>query len=193
MKYGYARVSTKEQETTLQLDALQRVGVPNEHITQEKRSGAGQRPKLMELLNKLGKGDTVVVYKFDRLSRSMLDLLKIIHKIESRGATFQSITEAVDTSSPAGRMMLTMLGAFAEFERGMIRERSMAGQRAAMERGVHCGRRRGMKPDDESALVNEYATGIYTMHELATKYDVHPSTVKRAIYRVTKPHSSSLL
>ena len=137
MLIGYARVSTKEQDTTLQLDALQRAGVDLDNIVQEKRGGISARPQLMALLARLHKGDVVMVYKLDRFARSLADLLAIVAKIEAAGATFRSLTESIDTSSPAGRMMLAMLGAFAEFERGMIRERSMAGQQAAKDRGTH--------------------------------------------------------
>lgn len=192
MLIGYARVSTREQDTALQLDALERAGVLLENITQEKRGGATKRPKLAALLSKLRKGDVVVVYKLDRFARSLIDLLGIIAKIEAAGATFRSLTESIDTSSPAGRMMLAMLGAFAEFERGMIRERSMAGQIAARERGVLPGRRRALRPQDEAELVRLYLDGGQTMHGLAVRFEVSESVVKRAVYRVTKPKSSTL-
>lgn len=192
MLIGYARVSTKEQDTTLQLDALQRAGVDLENIQQEKRGGMSIRPQLMLLLTRLQVGDVVMVYKLDRFARSLVDLLGIIAKIEAMGATFRSLTESIDTSSPAGRMMLAMLGAFAEFERGMIRERSMAGQRAAMERGIHCGRPRLLAPEDEADIVTLYASGWYTLDSLAFVYTVHPSVIKRVVYRINKPGHSSL-
>jgi DNA invertase Pin-like site-specific DNA recombinase len=190
--YGYARVSTKEQDTALQLDALQRSGVDLVNIVQEKRSGAGTRPKLQHLLAKLKRGDIVVVYKLDRFARSLIDLLAIIARIEKAGATFRSLTESIDTSTPAGRMMLAMLGAFAEFERGMIRERSIAGQLAARERGNLPGRRRALQADDEAELVRLYLTGGYTLLGLARRYGVSEHVVKRAVYRVRNPKSSSL-
>lgn len=192
MLIGYARVSTKEQDTTLQLDALQRAGVDLDNIVQEKRGGISTRPQLRALLVQLKKGDVVMVYKLDRFARSLIDLLGIISKIEIAGATFRSLTEAIDTSSPAGRMMLAMLGAFAEFERGMIRERSMAGQQAAMDRGIHCGRPRGLDSDTESDIVKLYESGWYTLSSLAMVFDAHLSTIKRAVYRVKKPGHSSL-
>lgn len=187
---GYARVSTSEQETTLQLDALKRAGVRSIH--QEKRSGVASRPVLMAMLASLSPGDTVYIYKIDRLARSLIDLLGIIQKIEHVGATFVSLTEPIDTGSGAGRMMVHMLGAFAEFERGIIRERCMAGQTAAMERGVHCGRPRSVSAETERDIVRMYRSGWYTLESLAFVFDCHPSTVKRAVYRVTKPLSSSL-
>lgn len=190
MIYGYARVSTTEQETTLQLDALRRSGV--ETILQEKRSSVGQRPKLMELLELLESGDMVKVYKIDRLARSLMDLLSILDRIQKAGASFQSLTEPVDTSTSAGRMMTHMLGAFAEFERGIIRERSIAGQTAAMMRGIHCGRPRSIFPSDEQEIVRLWKSNQYTMDSLAAIFNVHPSSVKRSIYRVLKPGHSSL-
>ena len=192
MLIGYARVSTKEQDTTLQLDALQRAGVELENIVQEKRGGTSKRPQLEALLVQLQKGDVVMVYKLDRFARSLVDLLGIISRIEAAGATFRSITESIDTSSPAGRMMLAMLGAFAEFERGMIRERSMAGQQAAMERGIHCGRPRVLTPETEAEIVRMYESGSYTLDSLARFFGVHSSSVKRAVYRIKKPGHSSL-
>lgn len=190
MIYGYARVSTSAQETTLQLDALHRGGV--HQVLQEKRSSVGNRPMLSLLVSMLRSGDVVKVYKIDRFARSLLDLLAILERIEKAGATFQSLTEPIDTSTSAGRMMMHMLGAFAEFERGIIRERSIAGQRAARERGKHCGRPRGLDAATESAMVKLYDSEWYTLDSLALVFDCHPSTVKRAIYRVKKPGHSSL-
>ncbi len=192
MIYGYARVSTSEQETTLQLDALDRSGV--DVVVQEKRSGVSTRPALQSLLSLLKPGDTLKVYKIDRLARSLIDLLSILQQIEHSKASFHSLTELVDTSTGAGRMMMHMLGAFAEFERGMIRERTMAGQRAAMERGVHCGRPRELQPDAEAEIVRLYRSPghWYSLQTLADLYNVHPSVIKRAVYRKTKPGHSSL-
>lgn len=191
MWYGYARVSTIEQETRLQMDALKRAGAIR--IYCEKTSSVGTRPELQRALAEIGRGDTLVVYKLDRLARSLKDLLALLERLERRGCALRSLTEPVDTQSLAGRMMLQMLGAVAEFERGMIRERSMAGQRAAMDRGIKCGRPRSMLYRDEADLVRLYSSGWFTMDTLADIYEVHPSTVKRAIYRVHKPGHSSLL
>jgi DNA invertase Pin-like site-specific DNA recombinase len=191
VNYGYARVSTSEQETTLQLDALKKVGVKK--IYQEKRSGVATRPVLSQLLATLKTGDKVFIYKIDRLARSLIDLLGIVQKIEAAGASFQSLTEPIDTATGAGRMMVHMLGAFAEFERGIIRERCMAGQNSARQRGVHCGRPRGLASEVEADIVRMYESGWYTLDSLAYVFECHPSTVKRAVYRVLKPGHSSLL
>jgi DNA invertase Pin-like site-specific DNA recombinase len=190
MIYGYARVSTTIQETTLQLDALKRLKVAA--IFQEKRSGVATRPELEKLLSTLKKGDKVFVYKIDRFARSLIDLLKILQQIEAAGATFQSITEPIDTATGAGRMMMHMLGAFAEFERGIIRERTMAGQLAARQRGIHCGRPRTLSRHQENDINRLYGQGFYSFANLALMFDCSPSAAKRAVYRVDKPGHSSL-
>src|SRR5438128_9815258 len=116
MLIGYARVSTNDQETATQVAALKAAGC--ERIYREKASGGRwDRPELHRLLDQLREGDVVVVWKLDRLSRSLKDTLAILERVEAAGAGFRSLTEAVDTTGPAGRMMMQMLGAFAEFER----------------------------------------------------------------------------
>ena len=188
--YGYARVSTAHQENNLQIDALTRAGAQS--IIQEKASGVRSRKELAALLAKLRPGDCVLVYKLDRFARSLLDLLGIIAKIEAARATFRSLTESIDTATPAGRMMLQMFGAFAEFERNIIRERSIAGQKAARDRGRVPGRRRSLSCESEAELVRLYLEGDQTMRSLSMRFDVSVSAVKRAVYRVTKPDSSAL-
>lgn len=190
MIFGYARVSTSEQETTLQLDALNRAGV--QQIYQEKTSSVGKRPELRRLLALLTSNDQLVVYKLDRLARSLKDLLQIIEQLDQIGCGFRSLTEPIDTVSPAGKLMLNILGSVAEFERSLIRQRSMAGQAAARQRGIHCGRPRALHPDTESDVVKMYASGHYTLHGLAAIVEVHPSVIKRAVYRIAKPGHSSL-
>lgn len=190
--YGYARVSTTEQNTAAQLIAFERAGIAE--VIQEKRSGAGvsRRPALLSLLARLQPGDVLVVYKLDRLSRSLRDLCRLLESLEQSGVAFRSLTESIDTSSPAGRMFFHMLGAFAEFERAMIRERCAAGFAAAKQRGQKFGRARSMDPKTERRVVKMYLTGQYSMQSLADHFGVHISSVKRAIYRVTKPGHSSL-
>lgn len=182
MIFGYARVSSSEQDTTLQLDALTRAGV--DRIFQEHRPGAGvHRPELERLLEQLRPGDLVTVYKIDRLARSLSDLLHLLARIEAHGAAFRSLTEPIDTSTPAGRMLMQLLGAFAEFERGMIRERSIAGQRAAMERGKHCGRPAALSHTEGKRAAQLLAEGKATLSGLARLYGVHLSSIKRAVKR----------
>jgi len=187
MLIGYARVSTQDQDTALQLDALARLGC--EVVYEEKGSGATRkgRKELARCLASLRKGDTLCVYKIDRIARSLFDLLDILHQLESVGATIKSVTEPLDTTNSMGVFMIQVLGAVAQLERSMILERSIAGQKAARERGRIPGRVRALPAQDESKVVAEYQRGDVTYRELGVKYGVSPSAVKRAVYRVTKP------
>ena len=190
MLIGCARVSSTEQETTLQRNALRRAEV--RRLVEEKRSSLAVRPALEALLDGLAPGDVVVVYKVDRFARSLADLLRILDRIEGAGASFRSLTEPIDTASPAGRMMMHLLGAFAEFERSMIRERSMAGQLAAVARGARIGRPRGLAPAEEARVHRKWQTGKYTMTELASSHGVHLSSIKRVILRRERPDSPAV-
>ena len=127
MIFGYARVSKlNKQDTVAQVKALKAAGAKK--ILEEKTSGSRwDRPELHRLLDQLRKGDVVIVWKLDRLSRSLKDLLYIMERIDSARAGFKSLTESIDTTKPAGRMMMQMVGSFAEFERAMIRERTLVG------------------------------------------------------------------
>ena len=175
MRVGYARVSTDGQETTLQVAALRKAGVTR--VVQEKRSGAGARPALESLLDRLRPGDSLVVYKVDRLARSLIDLLRVLGRVELAGATFRSLTEPIETGTPLGRLMVQLLGSFAEFERSVIRERCAAGRAAAVERGVRFGRPPVLKPGAVMALVQ---AGV-SQSDIARKFRVHPSSVNRVV------------
>ncbi len=190
MLYGYARVSTSDQNTAIQYEALMRAGVSC--IYEEKRSAVKTRPMLDEVLSRVGPGDTLVVYKMDRLARSLIQLLSVLALLESRKAMFRSLTESIETATPAGRLFMQMLGSFAEFERSLIRERVVAGQAAARARGQRWGRPRAMAPEVEAEVVSLYQSGYFTMAVLADVYGVTEESVKRAIYRVTRPGSSAL-
>jgi DNA invertase Pin-like site-specific DNA recombinase len=134
--HPYARVSKSDdtQDTTAQVSALRSAGC--KRVFEDKASGGRwDRPELHRLLDQLRAGDTLVVWKLDRLSRSLKDLLHLLERVAARGARFRSLTEAVDTSGPAGRMLMQMLGSFAEFERAMVGGRTRAGLKAATARG----------------------------------------------------------
>lgn len=184
---GYARVSTSDQETHLQLDALAHAGCTT--VFQEKASGASQkgRPELANCIRSLEKGDVLLVYKIDRIARSLTDLLDILRQLEQVGATIRSLTEPIDTTNSMGMFVVQILGAVAQLERAIIRERSMAGQIAARNRGSMPGRSRALATDTEAAMVEEYQAGKTTYRELAEKHQVSVSVVKRAMYRATKP------
>lgn len=137
---GYARVSTSEQSLDLQRDALLKAGVLPDNLHEEQVSGvAAKRPKLKAALLDAVCGDTFVVWKLDRLGRSMLDLLQRIEDMEARGVKFRSLTEGIDTTTPAGRLLMHMIGSLAQFERDLIRERTRAGMEAVRARGQKFG------------------------------------------------------
>jgi len=181
---GYARVSTQDQDTALQMDALAKAGC--DVVYQEKASGASRRGRaeLAKCLASLKRGDVLVVYKIDRIARSLFDLLDMLRQLERVGATIKSVTEPLDTTNSMGVFVVQILGAVAQLERSMIRERSIAGQIAARARGRMPGRVRALSAVDESALVAEYQQGGITQAGLATKYGVSTSVVKRALQRL---------
>jgi DNA invertase Pin-like site-specific DNA recombinase len=176
MLLGYARVSKKDQQDTrLQLRALQDAGVAR--LFEEKASGGRwDRPELHRRLEQLRSGD-VVVWKLDRLSRSLRDLIFIMDKIAAAGAGFRSLTEAIDTTSPAGRMVMQILGSFAEFERSMTRERTRAGLEAARAQGRLGGRRPKLRPDQAAEAWKMVCSGQKSRAEVARLFNVHPSTI----------------
>lgn len=183
MLLGYARVSkSNDQQTAPQLRALRDAGCKK--IFEESASGGRwDRPELHRLLGQLREGDTLVVWKLDRLSRSLKDLLVILERVEAAGAKFRSLTEAVDTSGPAGRMVMQMLGAFAEFERAMIRERTKAGLREARAKGRTPGRKPRLTAAQEKEIVDAVTSGRKAAAEMARLFNIHPSTVSRLIDR----------
>jgi DNA invertase Pin-like site-specific DNA recombinase len=138
---------------------------------------------LQRLLGQLRKGDVVVVWKLDRLSRSLKDVLALMEKIQKAEAGFQSLTEAIETTSPAGRMMMQMVGAFAEFERAMLRERTCNGLNAARKEGRVGGRRPKLKAHQEKEIQHLVASGQKTAADAARLFNVHPATVSRLLAR----------
>jgi len=189
---GYARVSTNDQETRLQRDALRRAGV--ETVYEEKASAVARRPQLERCLASLQAGDVLVVWKLDRLARSLRDLLNILERLHATGAGIRSLTEPIDTSTPAGMLMVQVLGAVAQFERSIIRERIVAGQRAARARGQRWGRPRTLPEDVEQEVVWKYVlgAGAYTYKSLAREIGVSYLVVRGAIYRVLRPDAPYL-
>ena len=140
MKIGYCRVSTEDQNPDLQLTALKRAGC--KRIFTDKASGAhAKRPQLTKCLASLHAGDVLVVWKLDRLGRSLRDLIALLDDLKARDVAFRSLTEAIDTTTPTGRAMWQMVGILAELERSLIHERTKAGRMAAVERGVKMGRK----------------------------------------------------
>ena len=180
MLLGYARVfkSDDTQDTGAQVSALKSAGC--KRVFEDKASGGRwDRPELHRLLDQLRAGDTLVVWKLDRLSRSLKDLLHILEKVEAVGARFRSLTEAIDTSGPAGRMLMQMLGSFAEFERAMVRERTRAGLKAAAVRGRKGGRQPKLTPEQKAEILDGLGSGRKSAADLARLFRVHRATISR--------------
>jgi DNA invertase Pin-like site-specific DNA recombinase len=187
MHIGYARVSKLDQQTTVaQVQELKRAGC--KRIYQENASGGRwDRPELQKALEQLRDGDVFVVWKLDRLSRSLKDLLTILEKITQAGAGFRSLTEHIDTTTPAGRMMLQMLGAFAEFERSMVRERTRLGLQAARERGRIGGRRSKLTPHQRDEAIKMITRGEKSAADVARLFQVHRSSISRLLAATNAP------
>ena len=157
-RLGYARVSTMEQDPALQHNALQEAGVAR--IFTDHASGAlVDRPQLTAVLEQLRPGDTLVVWRLDRLGRSTSHLIQTVTALEARGVGFTSLTEAIDTTTPAGRLLFGVLASLAAFERDLIRERTMAGLAAARARGKVGGRPSLMTPDKLAVAARMLAEG----------------------------------
>jgi len=186
MLIGYARVSTDDQDTAAQVAALKAAGC--ERIYREKASGGRwDRPELHRLLDQLRAGDVLVVWKLDRLSRSLRDVLTIMERLSESKAEFRSLTEAIDTTTPAGRMMMQMVGAFAEFERAMIKERTKAGLDSARREGRIGGRRPKLSSQQEAEIRRMVSKGDKTAADAGRLFKIHPSTVGRLLARTAAP------
>src|SRR5260370_18658974 len=182
MMIGYARVSTEDQDSTAQVGSLKAAGC--ERIFHERASGGRwDRPELHRLLDQLRKGDVLVVWKLDRLSRSLRDVLTIMERLGEGKAGFRSLTEAIDTTTPAGRMMMQMVGAFAEFERAMLRERTQAGLDSARREGRIGGRRPKLSSEQQAQIRRMVSRGDKTAADAARLFRIHPATVCRLLAR----------
>jgi len=178
MKIGYARVSTLEQNLDLQLRALKKSGC--KRIFQEKVSSTGRkRPEFLRMLDQIREGDTIVVWKLDRLARSTRELLETVETISEAGARFQSLSEPwADTTTHAGKMIMTVFAGIAEFERELIRERTAAGREAARSRGVRFGRPRKLDSEQEQLARRLIGEGK-PVSEVAKTFNVHAATIYR--------------
>jgi DNA invertase Pin-like site-specific DNA recombinase len=180
MRVGYARVSTADQNLDLQRDALRRAGC--RRFYEDRASGRDtDRLKLRECLAGLVAGDCLVVWRLDRLGRSLADLIRIVAQLEERGIGLESIMERMDTASPAGRLMFHVLGALAEFERNLIRERILAGLAAARARGRRIGRPRKVGRDLARRLRGLVRPPGVTVARAAGRVGVSRATAFRAL------------
>ncbi|MGB7917500.1 MAG: recombinase family protein [Rhodomicrobium sp.] len=182
MLIGYARVSTRDQNHDLQLDALSEAGCRK--IFEEKLSAANRdRPQLQAALDYVRAGDTLVVWKLDRLARSLKQLIETVEMLAEREIGFRSLTENIDTTSSGGRLIFHVFGALAEFERSIIRERTTAGLVAARARGRVGGRPRSLSEEDIHIAKALLRDGKLTIAEIAERLDVAPSTLYKHLPR----------
>ena len=176
---GYARVSTAEQNLSLQRDAL--TGVGCETVFKDHASGAkAERPGLAEALAYLRRGDVLVVWKLDRLGRSMAHLIDTVRGLEAKGVGFRSLTEGVDTTTPGGTLVFHIFGALAQFERDLIRERTTAGLKAAEARGKKGGRKPVVTPD-KLARARAYLAAGLSVREAAARVKVGKTALYEAL------------
>ena len=183
MLLGYARVSKGDDQTNaLQIKALKAAGC-RRLFEDAVFGGRWDRPQLHRMLGQLRKGDTMVVWKLDCLSRSLKDVLHIMERIAKAGADFRSVTETIDTTTPAGRQLMQMVGSFAEFERAKIRERTSAGLAAARAEGRVGGRRPKLNPEQQADIVENVSSGRWTAAQMARRYEVSEPTVSRLLAR----------
>jgi len=182
--FGYGRVSTSDQSTEMQTEALRRAGC-EQIITDEGVSGStsgASRQGLKTLLGALAPGDTVAVWKLDRLGRSLTDLCELVATMRAKGVVFKSITEGFDMSTPAGEFMFHMLGACAQFERAMIRERVIAGIANAKARHVRFGRKPKMSDLQVDQIRRMLAEG-HTYTQIMAVFKIAKTTLRRALRR----------
>lgn len=178
MIIGYARVSTSDQNLDGQIDALKAAGV--EKIFQEKKTGKSrQRPELEKLLEQLRSGDVIVVTKYDRLARSLRDLIDLVETIREKGAGFRSLGEDIDTTSPTGRLIFHVFGSIAEFERERIVERTLEGLAAARKRGRVGGRPSAVSEDAKIEIRRMRDQDHRPIAEIARAFKVSRSTIYR--------------
>jgi DNA invertase Pin-like site-specific DNA recombinase len=185
MRIGYARVSTQDQNSELQFDALTVASC--DQIFHEKVSGKSkERTELTTCLKVLRKGDTLVVWRLDRLGRSLTDLVAIVQSLEERGVGFQSLTESIDTTNAGGKLVFHVFAALAEFERNLIRERTIAGLAAARARGRKGGRKVKMEKADVRKAAAMLLDPLMTKTEVAKHFGVSRVTLNAALEREGK-------
>jgi DNA invertase Pin-like site-specific DNA recombinase len=176
MLVGYTRVSTSDQSPGLQEDALKQAGC--EKLFHDSASGAKtDRPGLAQALEYVREGDVLVVWRLDRLGRSLVDLLQIVSQIEKRGIGFKSLTESIDTTTSGGRLIFQIFGAIAEFERSLIRERTMAGLTAARARGRKGGRPRSLDPQKVEVIKKLYEEKNLTVQQICDMFSITKPTM----------------
>ena len=187
MLFGYARVSTEDQNLNLQLDALKKAGVAAAQTYEEQMSGASpNRPELKACLRSLREGDVLIVWRLDRLGRSLPDLIKIINDLNERKIGFKSLTEEINTTTAGGRLIFHVFGAVAQFERDLVSERTKAGLKAARDRGKRGGRPAKLEGKDVRMIKQLLKDKTVTKEEIAKRFGVSRATVHRSLLKARK-------
>lgn len=180
MLIGYARVSTDDQNLDLQQDALQKAGC--ERIYEDRLTGAkADRPGLKRTLEDARNGDTIVVWRLDRLSRSLKDLIEIVALLETKGTGLKSLQESIDTTVSSGKLVFHIFGALAEFERNLIRERTQAGLAAARARGRKGGRPKSLNQDKQALAVKLYEEKKHSIEQICKMMSISKPTLYKYI------------
>jgi DNA invertase Pin-like site-specific DNA recombinase len=182
LRIGYARVSTVEQYLDLQIDALETTGC-EKIFTDTTSGGTSERPGLSQALSFMREGDVFVVWKLDRLGRSLRDLIDIISALRQRGIGFRVLQENIDTTTPAGALIFHIFGALAEFERALIRQRTQAGLQAARARGRKGGRPKKLNPKQEAQVAKMLADTSIPIADIEALF---PKVSRTTLYRIAK-------
>ncbi|RAN42510.1 DNA resolvase [Herbaspirillum rubrisubalbicans] len=181
MMIGYARVSTDDQNLDMQLIALNKIGCDVIYTDQGISGATAERPGLTKALRRLHPGDTLTVWRLDRLGRSLSHLVRVLESLDQRNISFHSINEHIETSSSGGRLVFHMMAALAEFERALISERTRAGLAAAKARGAKMGRRPILSIDQIRTARHLLEHERWTHKEVALHFGVHPRTLDRRL------------
>jgi len=179
--FGYARVSTDEQRLDLQCHALEVAGCDMVFVDQGLSGGESHRPGLDKVLRRLKSGDTLVVWRLDRLGRSLINLINLIEGLGHKGVHFRSLNENIDTASSGGRLVFHMMAALCEFERTLISERTKAGLEAARRRGSKLGRPPELSGEKLNDAIFSVRYNGETLAQIAAKYSISTRTLRRAI------------
>lgn len=186
MIFGYARVSTVEQNLDRQLDALKKAGA--EEIVEEKITGTkADRPQLNKLFDKLRAGDTILIVDLTRLSRSTKDLFSLVDKIEKKGANIKSLKESwLDTTTPTGKLMFTFMAGISQFERDLISQRTKEGLEAARARGRVGGRREKLDNAKKKAIYDLYIQKQTKLMDICNMFDITKPTLYKVVNEISK-------
>jgi len=191
LKIGYARISTTDQKMHLQIDALEKAGCEN--VFRESASGSKtERAELESAFEKTTSGDTLVVWKLDRLGRSLRDVIDFVERLSQKGVGFQSLTDGIDTSSPTGKFFFHIIGAFSELERDLIRERTRAGLIAAKKRGRVGGQPRAIDPKTFKSALSLYKSNDLSIREICTSLNINSRTLARYLAKYRTDHPGEL-